>query len=214
MKPRTIVGEYDYCTADGEVKYQTVRYDPKDFRQRRPMPGDSWAWSLSAGIYRPFGEGEWYCLASDAPRQDGDLELPEVERILYRLPELLACPEARVWIVEGERKADAVADLGLVSTCNVCGAGKWQDEYSQALRGRRCLIVPDHDEPGRRHAMQVAGSLLYHQAESVQIVPLFGLREKEDVHDWLGRLPADWPREQRRQQLEKLIGLTPVWTGS
>ena len=48
-----------------------------------------------------------------------------VERVLYRLPEVLAAGE--VWVVEGEKDADSLAALGIVATCNAGGAGKWSE---------------------------------------------------------------------------------------
>ena len=39
---KRIVAEYDYVDEAGELLYQVVRFDPKDFRQRRPN-GKSWA---------------------------------------------------------------------------------------------------------------------------------------------------------------------------
>jgi putative DNA primase/helicase len=38
--PRRIGAEYDYRGESGELLYQIVRYDQKDFRQRRP--GGNW----------------------------------------------------------------------------------------------------------------------------------------------------------------------------
>ena len=35
-RQKRITAEYDYVNEEGEVLYQVVRYDPKDFRQRRP----------------------------------------------------------------------------------------------------------------------------------------------------------------------------------
>jgi hypothetical protein len=35
------VGQYDYRDEAGELMFQVLRYDPKDLRQRRPMPGGS-----------------------------------------------------------------------------------------------------------------------------------------------------------------------------
>ncbi|HHY37669.1 MAG TPA: hypothetical protein GX507_01915, partial [Clostridia bacterium] len=35
---RKIVATYDYTNPDGELVFQTVRFEPKDFRQRRPDP--------------------------------------------------------------------------------------------------------------------------------------------------------------------------------
>ena len=36
-KPRKeIVARYDYCDESAELLFQVVRFDPKDFRQRKP----------------------------------------------------------------------------------------------------------------------------------------------------------------------------------
>jgi hypothetical protein len=48
------------------------------------------------------------------------------------------------------------------------GAGKWRASYTEILRGRHCVIVPDRDEPGEAHAQAVAASL-YGVAASVAI---------------------------------------------
>ena len=62
-KPRPkFVHAYDYTDAAGTLLFQVVRYEPKDFRQRRP--GER--------------EGQWI------HNMDG------VERVPYRLPQLLA----------------------------------------------------------------------------------------------------------------------------
>jgi putative DNA primase/helicase len=41
---RRIVATYDYTDERGELLYQTVRFEPKDFRQRRPGLGGEWIW--------------------------------------------------------------------------------------------------------------------------------------------------------------------------
>ena len=43
-----IVATYDYKDAAGELVLQMVRYEPKDFRQRRPDPDKpgEWIWSI------------------------------------------------------------------------------------------------------------------------------------------------------------------------
>jgi hypothetical protein len=105
-----------------------------------------------------------------------------VRRVLYRLPELLASTRGIV-VVEGEKDADRLASLGIVATCNVGGAGKWRAEYADALRGRTVVIIPDNDEPGRRHADDVAQQLS--GSAEVRILELPGLPDKGDVSDWL-----------------------------
>jgi hypothetical protein len=41
------VAAYDYTDERGELLYQTVRYEPKDFRQRRPDGSGGWVWKLN-----------------------------------------------------------------------------------------------------------------------------------------------------------------------
>lgn len=138
---RSILAEYPYTDEVGALLYQVVRFVPKDFRQRRP-DGDGWAWNLRG-----------------------------VERVLYRLPEVLAAVRdgATVFVVEGEKDADAIVRAGAVATCNPGGAGKWAASYSQALRGADVVIVADRDAAGYEHARKVAASLSG-VAASVRIV--------------------------------------------
>jgi len=148
-------GAYQYRDESGEVLYEVVRKSPKGFAQRRKV-GGGWQWNLK-----------------------------DTRRVLYRLPELIvADPNAVVYVCEGEKDADRLFDRGLVATTNSGGAGKWRPEYASFLKGRRVCIVPDNDEPGRAHAVQVARSLVRHAA-SVRILELPGLAEKGDVSDWL-----------------------------
>jgi hypothetical protein len=151
-----IVAEYDYVDESGQLLYQSVRFAPKNFRARQPDGKGGWVWNISG-----------------------------VRRVLYRLPQLLgADPQAAVFVVEGEKDANRLASLGCVATTNVFGAGKWSDEHSETLRGRRVVILPDNDEVGRAHARQVAASLR-DVAESVRVVELPNLPDKGDVSVWL-----------------------------
>lgn len=158
LKPKTgrIVSEYNYRDEGGELVYQVVRFEPKDFRQRRPDGKGGWTWNL---------EG--------------------VRRVLYNLPAIsIANPEKLVVIVEGEKDADALSALGVLATTNPGGAGKWDKVDSSPLKGRRVVILPDNDEPGRNHARQV-GNALSGIAASVKVVELPGIPEKGDVSDFL-----------------------------
>ena len=50
-KPKgRIVATYDYTDADGKLLYQVVRYEPKDFRQRRPDGNGGWTGSSMSGV--------------------------------------------------------------------------------------------------------------------------------------------------------------------
>jgi putative DNA primase/helicase len=152
-----IVATYDYTDENGALLYQVCRLEPKDFKQRRPGPDGGWVWNLNG-----------------------------VHRVLYHLPELLAAPpDMTVWIVEGEKDADTLREHELLATTNSEGAGKWnKGNYAETLRGRPVVVVPDNDEPGRRHASDIVLSLRG-VAASVTILELPGLPEKGDVSDWL-----------------------------
>jgi archaellum biogenesis ATPase FlaH len=153
-----IVATFDYTDERGAPLYQTVRYAPKDFRQRRPDPD---------------APGEWIA------------NTKSVRRVLYRLPALKG--QKRVFIVEGEKDADRLAALGQPATTNVGGAGKWRDEYTEQLKAagvEQVVIIPDNDEPGETHARKVAQSCL-HAGLRVKIVRLPDLPPKGDVSDWL-----------------------------
>lgn len=152
--PGKIVSTYDYRDESRNLLMQVVRLEPKTFRQRRPN-GDGWSWSVKG-----------------------------VRVVPYRLPELLAAPDAVVYLVEGEKDADRLASLGLVATCNAGGAGKWRKDHSEFLRGRRVVVIPDNDEAGREHVKKAVKSLAG-IASDVRVITLPGLPEKGDVSDWL-----------------------------
>lgn len=178
-----IVARYPYTDSDGKLLYEVVRLDPKDFRQRRPDGAGGWLWKMKG-----------------------------VERVLYRLPSVLAAVEAGapVYVVEGEKAADALSSLGVAATCSPGGACKWRDIYATVLAGAGVVILPDNDEPGMAHAAQVAKSLrrLASRAVSLQVLALPGLPAKGDVADWiaaggtadeLARLAAEAPEPSEEE---------------
>ena len=89
-----------------------------------------------------------------------------------------------MFVCEGEKDCDLLASWNLAATCNPGGAGKWRAEYTKYFTGRDAVIVPDNDAAGRRHAYQVAESLIG-TAASVKLVTLPGLEEKGDVSGWI-----------------------------
>jgi hypothetical protein len=83
----------------------------------------------------------------------------------------------------GEKDVHTIELLGLVGTCNPMGAGpgKWLLEYSEVLRGKHVVILPDADEPGRKHAANVACQLANVAAE----VRLLEMPGAKDIFDWV-----------------------------
>jgi hypothetical protein len=110
---------------------------------------------------------------------------PEDRRVVYRLGDLLQFPSAEVFITEGEKDADNIAALDLCAT--TAASGKWTEECLAALVDRKCWIIQDCDEPGKKKAVQLA-ELLLPLAASIKIVALPGLtgeKDLKDVSDWL-----------------------------
>lgn len=166
---RRVISEYDYCDEKGQLLFQVVRFEPKDFRQRRPDGKGGWLWNLNG-----------------------------IRRVLYRLPDVLAAKS--VLVCEGEKDCETARSLGLVATCNPCGAEKWRKEYSECLRGKRVAIIADADEPGRKHARQVAASL-FGKAEMVKILEL---PQAKDLSQWVAKGGT-------RDALHERIGSTEEW---
>lgn len=87
-------------------------------------------------------------------------------RVLYDLPELIAAKAEgkTIHVVEGEKDAETGKALGEVFTTAPMGAGvgKWLEEYSESLAGADVVLIPDADEPGRRHMRAVRDSLIEH----------------------------------------------------
>jgi len=80
-----------------------------------------------------------------------------VRRVLYNLPEVLDSDV--VYVVEGEKDADRLGAEGVVATTNVGGANTWRPEWSESLRGKDIVIVPDADGPGEKHARTIQAAL-------------------------------------------------------
>lgn len=131
------------------------------------------------------------------------------KEIIYRAA--LVADSDLVFVVEGEKDADALVDLGLAATCNPGGAGKWNAKHASFLRGKHVVVIPDDDEAGRAHCDKVSRSLSG-SALSVRVLRL----ESKDVSDWLAlgysvqelRLLADaapdWiPNEQAAEDQEE-----------
>lgn len=92
-------------------------------------------------------------------RHLGGLKLEDLP--LYRLPDLLAADASTPVIVcEGEKAAQALADIGVLAVATVTGAsGTPSDAVLEPLNGRQVWIWPDNDEPGREHMQRIAAKL-------------------------------------------------------
>jgi putative DNA primase/helicase len=107
---------------------------------------------------------------------------PAEQRVLYQAPAIAYAARSGtpVFVVEGERDVESLLALNVPATCNVGGAGKWLSHYSQQLSGCHVRIVADNDEPGRKHALQVAEALVGHAASVEVLRPAAGCKDITD----------------------------------
>jgi len=144
---------YDYTDEQGNLRYQVLRYFPKSFRQRQVVNGEN-IWNLQG-----------------------------VDRVLYNLPKVIdaVLTGTLIFFCEGEKDCDNLNQYGLTATTISGGASSpWLPQYSEVLKDSHVAIIPDNDEPGRKHAYKI-GNSLYGWAGIVKILEL----GSKDVTEWL-----------------------------
>ena len=95
---RRIVATYDYHDRNCKLAFQVIRYEPKNFRQRRPDATaiEGWTWKTKG-----------------------------VEKVLFRLPGILPDVQSGkfIFVCEGEKDVLKMVEHGFAATCNSGGAG-------------------------------------------------------------------------------------------
>jgi replicative DNA helicase len=197
-----LIATYPYTDVNGELVYEVLRFEPgkngkgKDFRQRRCHEDGSWIWGISAGRYKRGSDGNHY------PAADGNEALPGVERLLWRLPAVTGSYE--VVIVEGEKDVLTLEGLGFVATTASGGSkAPWLDSFSDALRGKRVVIIPDADSSGEAHGRKIEKVLTNIAAELVYVRLPKGFK---DITEYVeaGRSQSDIDVLVRRAEEEQL----------
>jgi hypothetical protein len=165
-----------YCDATGKEVGRTLRWDRPGGKEIRPLS------------VRPDG---WSLCAPPAPRH------------LFNLPALIASETAVAYVVEGEKKVDALTSLGFLATTSMGGASAPHKSDWSVLADRSVVILPDNDEPGRKYAEAVT-RLLHLAGATVRIVELPGLPEGGDVADLFDQCASDQERKALRERIENL----------
>jgi putative DNA primase/helicase len=147
-----IVATYDYTTAAGNMLYQVVRFEPKDFRPRYPDGAGGWVWKKHP------------------------------DQVLYHLREVLENPI--IFVVEGEKDVEGLREHGFVGTTNAGGArAPWLPQFTEALRDREVILIPDNDAPGKQRVLTIARALRGHASRTI----ILELEDGKDVSDWFER---------------------------
>ena len=127
-----LLGEYTYRDRDGAPYLRIRKYQDENGRKR-------------------YAQAHWDGKAWAKGKPNGS-------KIPYHLPALLkAPPDAAIYIVEGEKCADALTKLGFTATTNSEGAAggkddtagkKWPSELNEYFRNRNIVLIGDNDAPG------------------------------------------------------------------
>lgn len=165
---------YEYPDADGSVKWR-VKRTPAKFPDNSPtkiIKQERW----HSGRWIP-GKPDEYKGLSKAP--------------LYNLQNLAIFQknwprgERTVYIVEGEKCADAVNTLmSKIAVTWAGGTATWRNADWTPLRGERVLLISDADSPGRSAMHAIASHLHSKLGCSVWIAAMPG-ETGDDIADWL-----------------------------
>ena len=102
-------------------------------------------------------------------------------QVLYRLQEVLEAPI--VFLVEGEKDVETLRDNGFVATTNAGGANApWLPDFTETLKGREVILIPDDDAPGWKRGIAISKALVG-QVSRI-IVPSLG--GAKDISEWFG----------------------------
>jgi len=103
-----------------------------------------------------------------------------VDPIPYRLPKWKDA--SSVLICEGEKDADAVAELGLHSTTGPFGAASWPVELTPWFKNKTAYLLYD---VGEEKVAEFTAASLYGTAKEVRIIHLPPVRHEYDISDHL-----------------------------
>lgn len=139
-----VTATYQYHDENGNLLAEKLRRSDKSFTWRQPDKDHPGKWKYN--------------------RQD--LTVPP-----YHIPDVLKAEH--VYIVEGEKDADALKEHGFTATTGADGAGpgKWRSHYNQWFQGKAVTILPDNDVPGKEYAAGIAKAL-YGIANSIKLLDL------------------------------------------
>lgn len=129
---RELIATYDYTDKDGTVVHQTLRYHPKDFKQRRPDGKGGWIWDLK-----------------------------NIEVVPYNLPAVIDSEQIYICEGEKAADAvNALGDS--TATCGPMGAKKFWPSFIPYYKNKDLVILEDNDIEGKAHTIVLLKNLFAH----------------------------------------------------
>lgn len=182
---RVELSTYDYTDAAGTLVFQVVRFEPKDFRCRRPV-GDGWAWNLDGTPLVPYRA----------------VELAEAARVFVAEGEKDCDALAALGLVATCNHGGAGKWRGEHSAALVAAAVP------------EVVALRDNDAAGASHQALVATSCASAHLR-VKLLDLPSLPPKGDVSDFIAaRRGAGCSDEKIRDELIALADATPLFVAA
>jgi hypothetical protein len=159
-KPTSV---WRYLDSDANLSFQVWRFDTEEGKEFRPLS---------------YWTDGWHWRAVPDPRP------------LYNLDRLAADPKTPAVVTEGEKAADAAAQIFPKSVCTTSPGGSNAAATADwtPLKGRKILIWPDADQPGVEYGRAVADRLHGLGCE-ISIVTIDSRPEGWDAADAIAECP-------------------------
>jgi len=176
---------WDYCDAGGVHVFSVLRFelDGSKGKTYRPVRRVSGGWEVGG---------------------------PKAKLPLYRLPELLSADD--VYVVEGEKVADAARQLGLSATTSAFGSASAGRTDWAPIAGKRVVLVPDADPPGEKYAADVEQEIRSLGASAeIAVLRLPGLTAGQDLVDYVEKRTLEGVEKQEllREIVELATAVEP-----
>ena len=135
--------------------------------------------------------------------------LGDARIVPYKLPELLDAKTAGriIYVVEGEKAADALISIGVTATTAHTGAGSWPEAITEYFAGANVVILPDNDLPGWRYAQKAVDAILP-IAKNVKVVDLGLQGHGDDAYEFIHE------QGKQREDLIELVKATQKLTST
>ena len=176
-------GLYLYTDQDGTILFVRLRMDHPN--------GHKWIRPLSRNSASDWTELKEPIFSDGKP--------------LYNLHSIVKQSDKPVFIVEGEKCADALIKLGLLATTSG-GASSAKDADWQILSGREVIIWADNDQAGKQYASDVQAKMISLNAKVKQIdIEKLNLPAKSDCVDWLQQFDQQHGHNATKFDIEGLV---------
>jgi hypothetical protein len=112
--------------------------------------------------------------------------LADARIVPYNLPALLDAKTSgrNIFLVEGEKAADAIKSIGMIATTAHTGAGSWPQAITEYFAGAQVIILPDNDVAGWGYAYKAAEAILP-IVKSLKVVDLGLQGQGDDAYEFI-----------------------------